>query len=270
MVKRPNSSKQPLPTKKHKPRAMDEEILSDEAEEDNLANEDEFFEPEETPEEKRIRMAKDLIRQAEEAGKNPEEVSNMLNQTSLDNKGRLTVEIAHTLKENYDSVFLKGHLLGVTCVVMMPDNKHCITGSKDCCLIVWDLESMTKKHVIKGFRHDRKYGGHFDEVFCVAVSDDAKYIASSGKDRTIKIWDGVSYTTVETFKGHRDTINALKFCPNSHILFSASSDRCVKVWNLDDMVFMDTLYGHQSFIFDIDTYNNERAITCSYDCSVRL
>ncbi|CAG9312930.1 unnamed protein product [Blepharisma stoltei] len=271
MVKRPNSFKEPLPTKKPKHNLADEEILSDEAEDDNLENQDEFFEPEESPEEKRIRLSKELIKQAEEAsGNNKEEVENILNQTALDTKGRLTIEIADNLNDHYEASFAKGHLLGVTCIALMPDNKKCISGSKDCCLIIWNLETMQKEHIIKGFRHDRKYGGHFDEIMCVAVSDDSKYIASAGKDRIVRIWDGQTYTSVENFKGHRDTVNAMKFCPNSHILFTAASDRCVKVWNLDDMVFMDTLYGHQSFIFDIDTYPGEKAITCSYDLSVRL
>jgi len=32
--------------------------------------------------------------------------------------------------------------------------------------------------------------GHNDRVYCVAATHDAKYFFSSGRDKSIKIWDG--------------------------------------------------------------------------------
>ena len=73
-----------------------------------------------------------------------------------------------------------------------------------------------------------------------------------------------------TLKGHKDTITGLKFAHNSHTLFSCSLDRTVKVWDIDDKIIIDTLYGHYSGVHDIDSFHNERAITCGFDCSVRI
>jgi ribosomal RNA-processing protein 9 len=31
--------------------------------------------------------------------------------------------------------------------------------------------------------------GHFDEVCCMAISPNGKYLISGGKDRIVRIWD---------------------------------------------------------------------------------
>ena len=180
------------------------------------------------------------------------------------------IPIASSLRDAYSANFYKGHLLGANCITVFPDSKRCISGSKDCCLIIWSVESGKKVHIIKGFKHDRTQLGHFDEVLSVSVSDDGNYIASAGKDRTIKVWKGENYELSTTLKGHKDTITGLKFAHNSHTLFSCSLDRTVKVWDIDDKIIIDTLYGHYSGVHDIDSFHNERAITCGFDCSVRI
>ena len=180
------------------------------------------------------------------------------------------IPISQDLLSSYSSTFFKGHLLGLSCISIFPDNIRCISGSKDCCLIIWEISSGKKLHILKGFRHDRTHSGHFDEILSVSVSDDGIFISSAGKDRTIKIWNGETYELITTLKGHRDTITGIKFAQNSHVLFSCSLDRTVKVWNIDDKVLLDTLHGHYSGVHDIDSFHNERAITCGFDCSVRI
>ena len=41
----------------------------------------------------------------------------------------------------YERTFMKGHKAAITCMDWAADNKSLITGSKDCSLIKWDLES---------------------------------------------------------------------------------------------------------------------------------
>ena len=54
----------------------------------------------------------------------------------------------------------------------MPDNKSLITGSKDCCLIHWDLGSGKKMIFNSGkkFNKDHSDNGHFDEICSLAIS----------------------------------------------------------------------------------------------------
>ncbi|CAM9139753.1 unnamed protein product, partial [Sphacelaria rigidula] len=60
-------------------------------------------------------------------------------------------------------------------------------------------------------------------------SDDGRYLATSGRNKVIKVWDCRTDKVVETFKGHQDSVSCLTFRSNSLHLFSGSHDRCVKV-----------------------------------------
>jgi len=83
---------------------------------------------------------------------------------------------------------MKGHKQAITSLEWMLDNKSVITGSKDCSLIRWDLESQ-KKLFFRGEKFNRKFEGHFDEVCCHAISPNGKFLVSGGKDRIVRVWD---------------------------------------------------------------------------------
>lgn len=145
-----------------------------------------------------------------------------------------------------------------------------MTVSKDCCLIVWDLETGRKIKIVKGFRHRRNPNSHSDEILAVALSDDCSFLASGGKDRVIHVWNGSNLDWICSLKGHKDSITGLKFAQNSHTMFSCSLDRTVKVWEVSDRVLLDTLHGHYTGVHDIDCFHNDKALTCGFDCSVRM
>ena len=116
-------------------------------------------------------------------------------------------------------------------------------------------------------------GGHKDEVLSISVSADALYVASGGRDNTIRIWDTRINSVVHVFSGqHRDAISALSFHSDTHQLYSGSFDRTVKIWNIDQMSYVDTLFGHQAEIIDIDSdwSGIERPITCGRDKTIRI
>ena len=70
----------------------------------------------------------------------------------------------------------------------MHDNTKIITGSKDCTLALWDIET-GKKDFFMGEKFNRSLPGHFDEVCSLAISPNGKYLVSGGKDRVVRIWD---------------------------------------------------------------------------------
>ena len=152
-----------------------------------------------------------------------------------------------------------GHLLAVTALAVFSDGRI-LTGSKDCCLIIWEADSLKKLHIIKGFRHDFKGDGHSHEILSVAVSDDSQYFVSGSRDKTIKVWDAHSYTLRRTLKGHRDAVTSLRFLRHSHILFSGSADRRVKQWDVDDCLILDTLHGHHAEVLFVDVLPNNRGL----------
>jgi ribosomal RNA-processing protein 9 len=164
----------------------------------------------------------------------------------------------------------RGHQLAVTCVAITDDEKTVFSGSKDCCIIKYDVETNTRLFTFKGGRDKPEFGGHTNQVYSIAVSSDGRFLASGGMDNKIRIWDAQNNKLLDTFSGHRDFITGLSFRFGSHQLFSASNDRTVKVWNCDDMAYIDTLYGHQSPITAVDSLTRERCVTSSSDKTVRV
>lgn len=115
--------------------------------------------------------------------------------------------------------------------------------------------------------------GHRGEILCLALTQDFKFLvnniidclldinsslfehaqASSGRDRSIRIWKPDTCEFVYNFEGHRDAVSvsqAVGFVSYhyisydnqfSHDLYSCSFDRSVKVWNVDQLAYAETL-----------------------------
>lgn len=96
--------------------------------------------------------------------------------------------------------------------------------------------------------------GHHAEVLAIAVSSDGAYVASAGKDKIVRVWEGAGTAArnVDNFVGHKDTVLGLSFRPGTHTLYSCSADRSVKIWSCDEMAHQDSLFGHQADAVALD------------------
>lgn len=75
--------------------------------------------------------------------------------------------------------------------------------------------------------------GHTGSVKCVTVSPDKKYIASSGRDKMIFLWDAEGNYKNEKITGHQDIIWNILFSSCMKYLFSSGEDGKIFRWNLD-------------------------------------
>ncbi|KAI3658556.1 hypothetical protein MP638_002800 [Amoeboaphelidium occidentale] len=216
---------------------------------------------EETVQEKRVRLAKEYIARMKDsmAGEDDidaeqidkELIASRIKREILEEEGKLNREIADSFRswQPVDVKCFKGHDKTVTCAVMTPNEKFIYSASKDGTIIKFDMKTQSK--LIKFRRQPKKQDpvlGHYDQILCLAVSSDSKYLATGGKDKRICIWSVDEDKLLRVFTQHRDEVTGLAFQRGKNMLYSCSADRTLKVFSLDEMTYVETLFGHQSSI----------------------
>lgn len=270
-----------------KPKKYNEEISSD-SETDSAAvpkrkQLSEDYEYDETPQEKKLRLAKKYLEQLkEEEDKKADDeafetdlVAGRLQEEVLEQKGKLQRLVAKDLTQPDASEIrlLRGHKLPITCLVISPDDKSIFSAAKDCSIIKWDIENGKKLHTIKGVRKgtEDQPVGHTAHILCMAISSDGKYLATGDMNKLIMIWEAETCKHLYKFTGHKGPVSGLSFRRGTHDLYSASHDRSVKVWNVDENAYVETLFGHQDVITGLDSLSRECCVTAGgRDGTVRV
>lgn len=259
----------------------------------------------ETPDEKRVRLTREYLKQVEQSvdeeeaavGSEDDEeaaeerhgitrdaaIETRLKKDLAAQRGTLKQVVAH---RRYDAssfpveqsagwtrhrpAHKKG---GATCIAMTEDSASIYTGGKDCNVVAWDTETGKKVYTMFGnvggkYPHNP---GHADDILTISVSGDGNFLATGGKDGAVKIWDPrAQYSCVRTFPAHKGPVNAVAFRMGSHQLFTGGADRTVKIWNIDQLAFVETLYGHTSDVTCIDSLYKDRCLSVSCDKTSRL
>lgn len=272
----------------------DDEIDSDDEEvvgSENPVHEEAYSGDEnelETPQEKRLRIAKQYLEEIEREEKSRAEyredmgdslVSKRVATDYLDRTGKLRRKVAHLYKgfkgDEIQVLKHKLHKLSPTCICLSTDGNTLFSGSKGNSVLKWDLSKApaVPSGTITLTRTNAEAATKIPkiQISCLALSTDGKFLAIGESSNIIHIYCPATLAPVSKLKDHRGAVTALVFRKDSHDLFSAAKDRSLIVWSLDEMAKIETLYGHQSPITDIDALVRERAITSGgSDSSIRI
>jgi mono/diheme cytochrome c family protein len=86
----------------------------------------------------------------------------------------------------------------------------------------------------------RKYEGHKDALYAIALSPDGLTLATGSYDQKIKLWNVEDGQERQTLAGHNGSVFGLSFRPDGKVLASASADRTVKLWDTGSGKRLDT------------------------------
>lgn len=82
-------------------------------------------------------------------------------------------------------------------------------------------------------------------------NEECRYLASSSKDTTIKIWDTILMNVVRTLSSHTQSVTCIRW-GGKDLIYSSSQDRTIKVWRSDDVIL--------STFFILSSFNNYKFI----------
>lgn len=142
------------------------------------------------------------------------------------------------------------------------------TGSGDNMARIWDTETGTPLHTLKG---------HSGWVLAVAWSSDGTRLATGGNDGLIRLWDPVTGAADGSpLKGHTQRVNSLSWEPY-HLqqagrprVASASKDGTVRIWDAVGKRCDMALSGHKGNIACVRWGGAGHIYTASHDKTIKV
>uniref|UniRef100_A0ABM5EUS2 WD repeat-containing protein 88 n=1 Tax=Pogona vitticeps TaxID=103695 RepID=A0ABM5EUS2_9SAUR len=114
----------------------------------------------------------------------------------------------------------QGHIGIVGCCDISKDASLVVSGGYDKSIVIWDLEETYKKLSLKG---------HKDWVTDVAISNDKKWLVSSSKDCTLRIWDIGNANNIpvviQAVKTRGSKLAKCEECKKSFLIFQNNEDQ---------------------------------------------
>jgi WD40 repeat protein len=157
---------------------------------------------------------------------------------------------------------LTGHGDWVSAIALCRDGHHALSGSEDCTLRFWDLQTGQLL---------RTFAGHEAGVRAVALCPDERHVLSASGDRTLKFWNLETGQLIRTLMGHMDEVSAVAIAHEARLALSGSRDRTLRLWDLQTGLLLRTLTGHEDGVTTVSVSSDgHHALTGSRDRTVKL
>ncbi|KAI8972071.1 WD40-repeat-containing domain protein [Pilobolus umbonatus] len=162
---------------------------------------------------------------------------------------------------------LSGHTEAILSCSFSPDGSHLATGSGDCTVRVWDLNTETPRHTLKG---------HTGWVLNISWSPDGLQLASGSMDNTVRLWNPKTGQQMgDGLKGHTKWITSLAWEPfhlNSKCsrLASSSKDHTVRVWDTSMRKMSFCIAQHTAAVTCVKWGGEGLIYTASQDKSIKV
>jgi WD40 repeat protein/tetratricopeptide (TPR) repeat protein len=166
-----------------------------------------------------------------------------------------------------------------------PNGKFVATASRDCTVKLWNINGT----LIRTFQDSqlkpgqdaigetcRARSAHSDYVLGLSFSPNGRSIATSSRDKTIKLWS-LDGKLLNTLRGHTQRVNSVSFSPNGELIASGGDDQTIRMWyqngtllrTIDKQENYDP--GHTSYITSVSfSPDSQTLASAGWDNTVKL
>ena len=156
----------------------------------------------------------------------------------------------------------------VRCIDINTKNGEFAVGTSDNTILIFDLETLEKKHEIEG---------HTNSVFSVRYTPDGTTLMSAGRDAHLKIWDTkAGYLAIDDIVAHMYAINHIAFSPDAKHFVTCSMDKTIKLWDTSRLKLLKVIdkarhNGHRSSVNKLLwTAHDNTIVSASDDRTISL
>ncbi|MCI4669629.1 MAG: PQQ-binding-like beta-propeller repeat protein [Bacteroidia bacterium] len=151
------------------------------------------------------------------------------------NEGRYYIGASDNYIYEFDS--LQGKILNkwsahnnsVFSLLLHPDGKYLLSGSRDAHFNVWDLQNSHSQI--------RSVPAHNFTINYFALSPDGNYFLTASRDKTIKLWDAYDFSLLKVIdflrnQAHTHSVNKIFWLKSDNSFISCGDDRKILRWKL--------------------------------------
>ncbi|HCI79662.1 MAG TPA: hypothetical protein DHW02_08225, partial [Ktedonobacter sp.] len=142
---------------------------------------------------------------------------------------------------------LSGHQGKIWAIAFHPHAERMLlaTGSDDGSILLWNVQTGDLLWPL------RKPSAYDEAVYTLAFSPNGKFLASGGKDCTVRIWDVDSGDQLNMLEGHTDWVWSVAFSRDSDMIASGSEDQSVRTWEVKTGKRLNILSGHTGRVWTV-------------------
>lgn len=129
---------------------------------------------------------------------------------------------------------LEGHETAVKCLDWCGDSRRLISGSIDCTLRLWDVETGQCTNILRG---------HTKIILGVAITPDGNLAVSASADRTARVWNVASGQQLHTL-AHDAPVSCVDLSPDGRYAVTGSFDKLLRLWDISQGKLLGSLKGH--------------------------